>query len=48
MFFKVNNIIVADPQNNLIKIFSPDGNFLMKIGEQGSFTPSVHCAQCDR
>ena len=40
------NIIVAD--NKLIKIFSPDGKFLMKIGGQGSFTRPVHCVQCDR
>ena len=32
----------------MIKIFSPDGNFLVKIGEQGSFTNPVHCVQCDR
>ena len=48
MFFKVNNIIVADPHNNLIKNFSSDGSFLMKIGEQGSFTFPIHCVQCDR
>ena len=29
------NIIVADAGNKLIKIFSPDGKFLMKIGRAG-------------
>ena len=48
MFFKVNNINVADAGNKLIKIFSPDGKFVMKIGEQGSFTSPIHCVQCDR
>ena len=42
------NIIVADAGNKLIKIFSPDGKFLMKIGGPGSFTYPVHCVQCDR
>ena len=42
------NIIVADTDNRLIKIFSPDGKFLMKIGGQGSLTSPVHCVQCDR
>ena len=41
------NVIVADSGNKLIKIFSPDGNFLMKIGEFGSFSCPVHCVQCD-
>ena len=30
-----------------IKIFSPDGKFLRKIGEPGSFSFPVHCVQCD-
>ena len=42
------NIIVADEGNKLIKIFSPDGKFLMKIGGQGGFTLPIHCVQCDR
>ena len=42
------NIIVADSGNRLIKIFSPDGNFLTKIGEQGSLTSPVHCIQYER
>ena len=29
----------------MIKIFSPDGTFLMKIGGQGAFTFPVHCVQ---
>ena len=42
------NIIVADSGNQLNKIFSPDGNFLTKIGEQSSFTLPVHCIQYER
>ena len=42
------NIIVADSGNRLIKIFSPDGNFLTKIGEQGFFTFPFHCIQYER
>ena len=42
------NILVADSGNKLIKVFSPDGNFLMKIGGQGAFTFPLHCIQCDR
>ena len=43
------NIIVVDAGNNkLIKIFSPDGKFLMKIGGKGSFNFPIHCVQCDR
>jgi len=42
------NIIVADAGNKLIKIFSPDGKFLMKMGGQGSFIYPIHCVQCDR
>ena len=40
------NVIVADVGNKLIKIFTPDGDFVMKIGEQGSFGFPVHCVQC--
>ena len=41
------NVIVADTASNkLIKIFTPDGRFVMKIGEQGSFNFPVHCVQC--
>ena len=42
------NIIVADSGDKLIKIFSPDGKFLMKIGGQSSFSFPIHCIQCDR
>ena len=41
------NIIVADAGNKLNKIFSPDGKFLRKIG-QDCLTSPVHCAQCDK
>ena len=40
------NVIVADTGNKLIKIFTPDGKFVMKIGGQGSFSFPVHCVQC--
>ena len=30
----------------MIKIFTPDGRFVMKISEQGSFSYPVHCVQC--
>ena len=40
------NVIVADPGNRLIKIFTPDGKFVMKIGGQGYFSYPVHCVQC--
>ena len=40
------NIIVADTVDKLIKIFTPDGRFVMKIGEQGSFSFPIHCVQC--
>ena len=42
------NVIVADRGNSLIKIFSPDGKFLMKIGGQGFFKSPFHCIQYDR
>ena len=41
-------VIVADTGNKVIKIFSPDGNFVMKIGGQGSICFPIHCVQCDR
>ena len=41
------NIIVADTGNKLIKIFSPLGNFIRKIGGPGSFSFPVHCVQCN-
>ena len=40
------NVIVADTGNKLIKIFTPDGRFVMKIGGQGSFSFPIHCVQC--
>ena len=40
------NVIVADSCNNLIKIFTPDGRFVTKIGGQGSFSFPIHCVQC--
>ena len=40
------NVIVADTGNKLIKIFTPDGRFVMKIGGQGSLSCPVHCVQC--
>ena len=42
------NVIVADKGNSLIKIFSPDGKFLMKIGGQGTLKSPVHCIQYDK
>ena len=41
------NIIVADRLNKLIKIFSADGQFLHKLGTEGSFTEPYHCIQHD-
>ena len=41
------NIIVADRGNKVIKIFSPSGQFLRKIGEEGSLTYPFHCVQYD-
>ena len=40
------NIIVADRGKKLIKIFSTDGKFIMKIGRPGTFSNPVHCVQC--
>ena len=42
------NVIVADRGNHLIKIFNPNGQFLRKIGVQGSFTFPFHCIQYDK
>ena len=42
------NVIVADRGNSLIKIFSHDGKFLMKIGGQSSLKSPMHCIQYDR
>ena len=39
------NIIVAD--NKSIKIFTLDGQFLRRIGEEGSFIDPFHCIQHD-
>ena len=42
------NVIVADKGNSLIKIFSPDGKFVMKIGGRGTLKSPVHCIQYDK
>ena len=39
------NIIVVDMNNKLIKIFSSDGQFLYKLGTEGTFTKPFHCIQ---
>ena len=41
------NIVVADKKNKLIKIFSADGQFLNKLGTEGSFTLPYNCIQHD-
>ncbi|CAH3160230.1 unnamed protein product [Porites evermanni] len=41
------NIIVADKENKLIKIFTADGQFLHKLGTKGCFTEPYHCIQHD-
>ena len=41
------NIIVANREIKLIKIFSADGQFLNKLGTEGSFTKPYHCIQHD-
>ena len=41
------NIIVADINNKMIKVFSSDDMFLMKIGGQGAFTCPIHYVQYD-
>ena len=42
------NIIVADVGYRLIKIFSPEGKFLTKIGGHVSCTFPLHCIQYER
>ena len=37
------SIIAADRNNKFIKIFSADGQFLNKLGTEGSFTEHFHC-----
>ena len=37
------NVIVVDKGNSVIKIFAPDGKFLMKIGGKGSLKSPRHC-----
>ena len=39
------NIIVVDMNNKLIKIFSSDGQFLHKLGTEGTFTKPFHSIQ---
>ena len=39
------NVIVADPSNKEIKIFSHNGHFLRKIGGEGSFNIPWDCVQ---
>ena len=41
-------LLLIQVTNKVIKIFSHDGKFLMKIGGQGSFTFPIHCIQSDR
>ena len=41
------NIIVADTGNKQIKIFTPDGKFVVKIGGQDCFNVPFHWVQCD-
>ena len=41
------NILVADRDNALIKIFCAGGQFLSKIGKEGDFTKPWHCIQHD-
>ena len=40
------DIIVVDTGDKFIKIFSPNGKFLTKIGGKGSLTFPIHCIQC--
>ena len=46
-FDNKGNVIVADKGNCLIKIFTPDGRFVMKIGAQGLLSQPAHCVQSD-
>ena len=41
------NILVADLKNKLVKMFSAGGQFLSRIGKEGSFTRPFHCIQHD-
>ena len=41
------NILVADYDNKLIKIFSAGGQFVSKIGNEGDFAEPFHCIQHD-
>ena len=47
-FDNKGNVIVADKGNALIKIFTPDGRFVMKIGAQGLLSQPAHCVQSDK
>ena len=42
------DIIVADKDNKLIKIFSPGGQFLRKFGGEGSLVTPYHCIQTEQ
>ena len=42
------NYFVADSNNKVIKIFSPSGQFLHKLGGEGSLTLPYHCVQYDK
>ena len=42
------NVIVADTGNQMIKVFNPDGKFVMKIGGESCFTFIPHCVQCEK
>ena len=42
------NIIVADADNKLIKIFTPSGQFLRKFGGEDLLVDPCHCIQKDR
>ena len=46
-FDNKGNVIVADHGNRLIKIFTPDGRFVMKIGAQNLLGLPAHCVQSD-
>ena len=46
-FDNKGNVIVADNGNDVIKIFTPDGRFVMKIGPQGLLSQPAHCVQSD-
>ena len=39
---------MADSGNQQIKIFSPEGKFVRKIGGPRSFSNPVHCVQCNK